>query len=67
MVGSDPRLVRVRVTAKHESIEALAGKIVSLLEQEHEVVEWSRPYPCREPDMDMSRVYLAAIRKGENE
>ena len=60
-IGTDKRLVRIRVIGLAEMAEPLAEKIVALLEFDgYTVLEWSKPYPCRQPEeADKSRIYVS--------
>ena len=59
-IGTDARLVRIRVTGDPALIEPMAEKLVVQLEQQGLLVlEWARPYPCREPEEGKSRIYIA--------
>lgn len=62
--GSARNLVKIRVIAEGERVNELAERITKTLEEAGcEVIEWTNPYPCREPDLNKSRVYLTAVRK----
>jgi hypothetical protein len=63
--GSSKNVTKIRLMAAPEMANALAGQIVALLETTgFEVLEWSMPQPCREPDLDKNRIYLTAVKKG---
>jgi len=57
-------LLRVRVWAKTEDVEALARLIVkSLTSDGYRIVEQSQPYVCRPPKQLESRIYLTFITR----
>jgi len=58
------KAVSLRLKMATEKIDAVADVLVKGLEAAgFEVIEWSRPYPCREPETDQSRIYLTAVAK----
>lgn len=64
--GTNERVVRVRLMGAEDLVQALAEKMVKLLEAEGlEMIEFSTPYPCREPDADKVKVFLTSIVKGK--
>ena len=66
--GSAPDLVRIRIIASHATVDGLANVLVAAMEQEgFEMLEWSRPTVCREPDEDKSRIYLTGKRRKNHE
>jgi hypothetical protein len=67
MAGSMEGLVKVRLTADGANVETVADLVVDALESEgYTVVEWTKPYPCREEE-DKSRVYITALVKKEED
>jgi len=64
MTGSRAGLVKIRLIAGVGRAEDLSDKLVDVLEEEgYEVIEQSRPFPCRPPEEDKSRVYISAVPK----
>lgn len=61
-------LVKVRVIAAHNLVEDLAEKIAETLESNgYEVIEYTQRYPLRSPEEFRSRVFVAAVPKGNEE
>lgn len=62
------KLVRVRVWASCDRLEAEAKAIADALIEIHdyELVEKSDPYPCRPPSQQDSRVYLTFLPPKNN-
>ena len=60
---------RIKTTlAKAKAVRPLAEQMVTLLEGAGLLVlEWTRPYPCRYPDEDKSRIYISVRKEPENE
>lgn len=60
-------VVRVRVMVSPEAAERLTDQISDLLEKAgYEVIEVSRPLPCRDLDADKVRVYMTGIKREQN-
>jgi len=63
-MATDGKLVKVRVMAAPESAEAVAQTISDALQEYgYDVLELSKPYPCKAPMDDQSRVYVTALRR----
>jgi len=62
MVGSRAGLVKIRLIAGEERVDEMAERVVKSLEGAgYEVIEWTKPYPCRPPEADKLRVYISAV------
>jgi hypothetical protein len=68
-MGSDPKLVRIRLVGREDLIAPMAAKLVGDLEKEGMLVlEWSQAFPCRYPEEDKSRIHISArVTKTEGE
>lgn len=61
--------VKIRLMADGATAESLAERVAALL-TEHarlDLVEVSRPYPCRPPRQEESRVYLTFVVREESD
>ena len=62
--ADDPtRLVMIRVWADAEIVEEAADDLVSKTKKFFELIERSKPYPCRPPKQREARVYLKFLPK----
>jgi hypothetical protein len=70
------KTIKIRVMAEAEIVREVANEIAGALGElevaddklryhELEVVEISKPYPCRAPEEDQARVYLTVVVKGQ--
>jgi hypothetical protein len=60
-------VVRVRVMVSPGVAESLTDRISALLEGDgYEVIEISRPLPCRDLDADKVRVYMTGVKKEQS-
>lgn len=67
-LGTDKRMVRIRLQGDPSVIEPLAEQMIGLLEGAGLLVlEWTRPYPCRYPEEDKSRIYISVRKEPKNE
>jgi hypothetical protein len=62
-MNGKPIPLKVRMMGDSAQVEADAEELIAALTSEFELVEQSKPYPCRPPDQDQSRVYLTFLRR----
>jgi len=68
MNNVDQKVLRVRLMGAEERLGDLAEELVGVIEASgYECIEWTRAFPCREPDGGKSKLFLTFIVRGEND
>lgn len=63
-LGTDKRMIRIRLIGEQGLVEPMAEDLVQYLEGKGLLVlEWTKPFPCQPPDQDKVRIFVSA-RKG---
>jgi hypothetical protein len=63
-LGTDKRMVRIRLIGELGLVEPMAEDLVGYLEGKGLLVlEWTKPFPCLPPDLGKVKIFVSA-RKG---
>jgi hypothetical protein len=67
-LGTDPKLIKIRLIGEEDRIEPLAKRIIELLESSGVLVlEWSKPYPSRFPEeAGKCRIFISGRKELED-